>query len=189
MYIKKPFLLIIISALLFACSSDGSGSGDDFDDIDDPQGGNVSARINGVNYVSDNDFVETVGQLIITDYYFVFGVSSGAYNSSSTEVRSLGVSFGGVNFDEVEAGYEVDSASNEDFYLMHGSYATGNLTGESVVANNLDQGEGYLKVTYIDKVNQTISGEFNFVAYNVDNPNDSYNVANGVFNDVEYTIE
>ncbi|MDH7914235.1 hypothetical protein [Winogradskyella sp. SYSU M77433] len=175
---KKIFCLFAMSISLLACSVSDNSDGDS-----NPSGTFVSAKVNGSNFLADLGLSGISAQLYENNSVFAFGLAAVDYEGGNN-ASTIGITFGGIDFGSVIDGFEV-FGDGQDFYVS-GQYAAsinGNSSGGASDENT------YLKISSIDKVNQVISGEFSFVAIDNDNPDVTYSVSEGTFNNVSYTIE
>ncbi len=175
---KRLFFIFSIPLLLFTCSSS-----DDADGSQNLSGTYVTAKVNGVDFFADSDLSAISAQLYEYNSIFGFGLAAVQYDGGNS-ASTIGIGLGGIDFDLVTDGFEV-SGINQDFNVS-GQYVT-STTGSS--AGGASDEDAYIKITSIDKENQVISGEFYFVAIDNDNPDITYTVTNGIFNDVSYVIE
>ncbi|MEM5566835.1 DUF6252 family protein [Psychroserpens sp. AS72] len=175
---KKLIILLVLTSL-FACGSD-----DSILDDNDPNGSYITANVNGINFTTINIPGATSAYLYNTDFNFIIGLAGAEYNGTENP-RSVGLVFGGLDFDSVVVGYELNATNENE--VVAGSYFSESTAGFENGGES--DGNAYVKITAIDKVNQTISGEFNFIAIDDDNVSITYTVTNGVFNNLEYSIQ
>lgn len=176
---KKTVFLFFLSALLFNCSSSDDSSSNNMGDS------YISAKIDGTNFIATGgSIVNSIhAQLIESESYFSMLIS-GLVVDESYNSQSIGIGFGGTDFNSVVTGLE--AVGSDDMYSLSGYYSFGD--SETNNSSESDEDE-YLKITSIDKENQTISGEFRFVAIDDDESSITYNITNGVFNNIEYTVQ
>ncbi|MEW4923351.1 DUF6252 family protein [Algibacter sp. 2305UL17-15] len=86
----------------------------------------------------------------------------------------------------INTGYEWNSINQSLGDFLLGQYQF--VDGSEEVITDTDYGDGsiYVKITSIDKVNKTISLEFNFTSFDNGN-NKIYSITDGVFKDVVYS--
>lgn len=179
---KKTIVLFITLGLLLGCSSNDDSSGE----LDNLSGTYIAAKVNGTTFISDNSgtFNLISAQLYESGSIFGLGIAAVIY-SGDFSAKTLGIGLGGYDFDMVVDGFEA-AGEGENFFVS-GHYYEANTNGSEISSET--ESNAYIKITSIDKVNKTISGEFNFIAIDDDNPDVTYTVTDGVFNDVEYVIE
>lgn len=184
----KKIIPILISVMLFACSSDDdSGStDDDFDGLGDSF---ITAKINGDDFeaVPVDRGVPTISAELSENAAFFSMVISGIdLFEDITEGEAIIIAMTGVSFDLVFAGAEVINPVDNPLELAFGGGYAPYETGGPNVDFDTDGSTGFLRITAIDKEAQTISGEFE---YNVENSDtgEVLQITEGVFSNINYT--
>ena len=114
------------------------------------------------------------------DIFFLFQVSA-----TIQDGRSVGIGISGSDFNMVIDGVEADEDEGDFDLLAKGFYAESDSELGDLVDGESD-GEAYVRITSIDKVNQVVSGEFHYLAIGDDGV--TYNITEGLFNNISYTI-
>lgn len=173
---KKFIYLFSICSLFFNCSDDddSTNSSDSF----------ISATINGESFMSDDSLLEETGLFFETGSFFGFSIG-GFMNDGDLDAATLAITFGGADFDMVINGSEF---TNQEDANVLGFYMV-TVNGEDIVDADSGETAAFVKITSIDKINNIISGEFNFIATDETDNNATYNITNGVFNNINYIVQ
>lgn len=178
---KKLILLFMLSIILSNCSSNDDSDSDLFEN---PSGSYLRANVNGENFVTNGVLDGVSAQLTESSSIFAFALSAAVYDGNSF-IRTVSFGIGGGDSGAFTNNFEVTSTDEGFTVLCY--YIEANANGDST--GGVSEDNAYIKITSIDRVNKIISGEFNFVAIDTNNPNLNYVVTDGVFNEIEYTTE
>lgn len=142
----------------------------------------VKATINGNTIVAKNGgFGYAQGQLIEMMGYFQFAISGTAIDEQKAKGVVVSI-ISKKSFKTLVVGtqWSANDKNLEDLPL--GGYSEQSDT-EELSADSETSEDAYLKITFIDKINRIVSGEFSFTASNGTN---TYKITNGVFNKLSY---
>lgn len=175
--ILKPLLFLALVTL--SCSKNN-------DNIDDVlQSDNTFfAKVNGEDFVSNKDFVSASYSSNGSATALVI-LASDVPSISLTTGKALGITFSSDKNDfELKSGM-VLTPNTPDVFLLSGVYAEIGYEDYEFVENTSIS----LEITNIDTTNKRISGKFSFTEIVEDDNGNriTYNVTDGVFNDVLYT--
>lgn len=187
----KRIIPILFAILLVACSSDDDSSSTDVDGgvLGDSF---ISAKINGNDFkaIPVDRAVPTISAELDENAAFFSLVIAGIdLFENITEGESIIIAITGVSFDLVFEGAEVNNPINNPLELAFGGgYAPYETGSETNVDFDTDGSSGFLRITFIDKEAQIISGEFE---YNVENSDtgEVLQITDGVFNNINYTAD
>ena len=175
--LKKAALLFCTLFILISCSNS-----DDSNDFNNDTNATMSVELDGENFFLTSNIGELSGSVVFTTGSYGF-VINGIEVIDNINLRAIGLGFGGVSFDELSVGDEFVNDTLEN------SLCTFAITINGVTSTGTSEGEiSYVKITSIDKDRQLISGEFNFIAVDIDDPNRIYVFENGFFSNVSYTF-
>ncbi len=142
------------------------------------------AKVNGDDFASSSEFVGASYRVTPNATAFVI---------LATDVQSISLTSGkaiGITFSSDKSGFELEKGmvltpDTPDVFILSGVYTELGFEDYEFVENTNIR----LEITNIDTSNKRISGKFSFTAI-VENDNGdriTYNVTNGVFNDILYS--
>lgn len=159
--------------------------------LDDGTGSNITAIVNGEDFATTNleSTITAQMELITINGSEAYFLSIAGVSVLGPSLEAIGISFGDENFDELEVGkVHVGIATDSGLQYALGTYQleNGNETGASATTENTDNAT--VTITALDKANNTISGEFSFVAVDTDT-GESFAVTEGKFTNITYSTE
>lgn len=178
------FTLLFAIALLFSCSEDVT---DDFI-ADEP--GTMTAKIDGVNFKSEGFFPISVN-LEIDDDTDIFDLQIDGEQEKNGFEERITISIFGLDFTSLSSGdvfvggADVLSGGKRmdgDYYKI--SRTEGDNT--DFICDSEQIPASTAKVTKIDFTNRLISGTFSFKAIDISDSDNTFQITNGVFTDIEY---
>ncbi|WP_394749762.1 hypothetical protein [Spongiimicrobium salis] len=181
--LKHPFALFLaISLCLISCSKtdDDSLPEEEMMEMSEPPVENqqFSAKINGETFTPPNDFVTAT--VATESEFYAIGIAA-AGPTSSTTAKGIVLAMTGFNFDTLEAGMTWSLPTTESpLDGATAAFGQGNLETDEIQ-------EIFVRLTNIDRVQRTISGEFEFVALD-EETNRIYTVTDGLFRNVVYDL-
>jgi hypothetical protein len=158
---------------VFSCSDDTSEQNDENDSA------TISATINGVNRDFNFGANATLLETIAPSFFFFINASDDPLDS---EYRSIYISiYENDDFAVFQSGTQWDSNQDEGVDVTYRE-----IIGETdITASTDEEGQVFVKITFIDKAERLISGEFNGIVY--DALYDMYfEIENGVFTNIPY---
>ncbi|WP_040253584.1 hypothetical protein [Psychroserpens mesophilus] len=178
---KKITYLFILSVLLINCSGNDDSNNNN---NQDPSDTFVRATIDGVSFNATGvSLFNTINAQLIENETIFGLIIVGQVADESLNFRSISIGIGGTDFNEVISGLEVQSPNNQ--FTVEGGYFFGDASSSRSSVSDEDE---FIKITFIDKANQIISGEFRFLAIDDDDDSLMYNVTEGEFSNVSYTV-
>ncbi|MEO0334068.1 MAG: hypothetical protein AAF223_20745 [Bacteroidota bacterium] len=190
--LKQCRLSLLMILLLFACSEGNDESGEKIL----PSG--FTAKVDGEAFEATSQFV-TATVTIDSDNTYNFGIAAfDDVNPATGQGRVMVVSCIGSDFNQLSSGttfnnfdfntqegmiaYYFDTRTEDGLLLYSGYLSSLGLLSDEFRTNSS------LRITSIDRDNQTISGEFSFESYD-DNGVQLYKITEGKFGGVSYTVE
>ncbi len=182
MYRKIKFYLIASMALfLLNCTPEDIKNKIE-DTFDITAGDDFTAKVNGADFGANKDYVEAT--ITVQSGIYAVAIAGGDLTGLQTG-KVIGIGFGGSDYDDLQAGSTWDSP--EANLGAEGGYKEDNNSENGTEINAGDVESIFIKVTAIDKVNHSISGEFNFVATDEDTGK-QYTITNGKFTDITFIL-
>lgn len=179
----KNFLFPCICLLLTSCAKETLQS------YKLPVGNLMHAKINGETFsVTDELVVAGFSQV---DSITVFLITGSSANSSMIDISSetIGLGLTIVQDEEFLASSQWNTTDEENQSIVVASYsklASVNNDSNGIESSTENEGgSARIKVTELNKIAKTISGEFEFTAID-DETNKVYAITDGVFKDVPF---
>lgn len=189
MNIMKNIVPILFLILLSSCDSDDSGTTIGANGSTDTF---ITAKVNGSDFEAvpnEMNLPTLSAALIQTDILFSLTITGVDFSDTITQGEVLAFSLIGPNFDDVVDGLEVVNPVTDTNSLQFvGGYDISQTDGDDNQDFEFDSDTGFLRITSIDKESQTVSGEFEFTVIET-NSGTSVQITEGLFNNIEYTLE
>lgn len=187
----KNTILFLFSIILVSCSSDDSSSTDDDGGSSGLTGSYITAKVNGNDFEAvpnDNGVPVISAALVEADLLFSLTVSGIDFGETISQGEAIAIALIGSDFDDVVNGLEVvNPVSDSSSFQFVGGYEISS-TGGNGFDSDFDESTGFLRITSIDKDSRTFSGQFEFTVTET-NTNTTYQITEGVFNDIVYEVQ